>query len=92
MATMRLDRYQPEQRLRREAALEPIWPVADDLARPADIRRARQHYNNGSWLAGYRTSGLRVRCSASGYCRIMPGGAVLSATPPISLPPSTGHG
>jgi hypothetical protein len=39
-----------------------------------------------------RTRGLRVRCSASGYYRIMPYGAVLSVTPPISLPPGTGHG
>lgn len=33
--------------------------------------------------------GLRVRCSASGYYRIMSGDAVLFATPPILLPPDT---
>jgi hypothetical protein len=39
-----------------------------------------------------RTRGLRVRCSASSYCWIVPYGAVLSVTPPISLPSSTGQG
>jgi hypothetical protein len=38
-----------------------------------------------------RTRGLRVRCSAYVYCRIMSGGAVLSATPPISLSSDIGH-
>jgi hypothetical protein len=38
-----------------------------------------------------RTRGLRVRCFASACCRVMPGGAVLSATSPISLPVDTEH-
>jgi hypothetical protein len=37
------------------------------------------------------TRGLRVRCFASGYRRIMPGSTVSSATPAISLPSRTGH-
>jgi hypothetical protein len=38
-----------------------------------------------------RTRGLRVRCSAIGYCRTVSGCAILSATPHISLSPGTGH-
>jgi len=39
-----------------------------------------------------RTRGLRVRCFAFAYYQIIPGGAVLSGTPPISLPPRTSQG
>jgi hypothetical protein len=38
-----------------------------------------------------RTRGLRVGGFASAYYRTMPGGAVLSATPPISLWSDIGH-